>query len=406
MILFNKELQIPMFPEEEMKRRWEAIRRLMIPRQIDCLIVAGVSGGVGLTTADLQYVSNLYMTFGDPGYCILPLYGSPALCLSRAFPQAKLTSWISEIDVYPTGNVGAKGWSNSIGPVEQIAKRLKALNLEKGTIGFSSMQLISCSVYNNLQKELPEANFVEAGEIVRTCSRVKSPIELEFVRKAHEIAEKGFLAMVNAARPGITRHELYGACEGTIIAAGGDPDPLIMCATQPWPVIGAFPFWPSERQLQKGDVILMEIYASYGANYCSRLSLPISLGKPSAEFVDHFEVSRAIYKYTLDLLRPGASHTEINDKIIEFMKTNKPAGFNGQMVIEDAGRLLPWMGVGGHDRQPRFVGSLQPGMVVLNHPGTFQYGGNGPAHICGDTMIITQGKPEELGKLPMDITVI
>lgn len=401
MIKISEELGIPMFSDEEIKRRWEAIRRLMIPRKFDCLLIIG-----DRNANDIQYVSGLCSTSGSE-YCIFPLYGDPSIYGYRVM-LARYLSCIPEA----VSNFGYNIGYSPLQALPLIVKRLKALGLEKGTIALDPMGTIALDVYNVLRKELPQANFVGAGEIVSECSIVKSPVELEFIRKAQECAEKGFLAMANAARPGATMYEITGACIGAIIAAGGDLAPFLVYDKEDmhWPYKEYDkPPTGSAHKLKKGDVICMEIGPTIGANYYSPFCLPISLGKPSAEFVEEFEFAKKQYCFANDLLRPGVNYQQFNTKIAEFIRINKPASFDVRGLTKDGfvesyKRIAPWMGFPGQTTP--YLGELKPGIIVRNMPGTQLGGGKGKTHICGDCVIITEGKPEGLSKLPMEITVV
>lgn len=256
MILYDKDLNIPMFSENEYKRRWENIRRRMIPRQIDCLIIVGNS----VDTIDLEYMTGVAME-NKEGYCIFPLFGDSSLliCHDIEMEPARHVSFVPEIKQVEPSALDQKFSFSFGGPVSNILKKIKDLGLEKGTLGIDSAGNIPYGVYTRLKKELPQANFVDAGEIIYASSVIKNNAELEFVRKAHEAAEKGFLAMVNIARPGITDNELRGACLGAIYSAGANPGMFFLTTQWPRniPLHGeAYPFREREVSINCKKVML------------------------------------------------------------------------------------------------------------------------------------------------------
>lgn len=400
MILYHKELQIPMFSEEEIKRRWRAIRRLMLLRQLDCLLITSSSPG-------FEYVSSVGMQRGD-GYCLLPLHGDPMAEWPHDAESyaAHYISWIPEKGPIVTGPTAAvtrpfvldggpmKTTTNPVyRQVAPIVKKIKTLGLENGTLGIDSMSGISATLFTVLQKELPGVNWVDADEIVAACMRISSPAELEFYRKANEIAEKGFGAMANIARPGITERELHGACVGAMVAAGGSASNIMFYST-PWPRNDNYPqrYGGNERILQKGDIILGEINGSFGG-YSGVVVKPISVGKPSDDFIKHFEISKKIYYFTRDLIRPGITRPEIEAKVTEFvnssLKYKTDYAFTG-------------IRIGGPGY---YLGELQAGMIVSHHPGTRDII-NGPTHLCGGNCVVTSDGAEELGNLLIEITEV
>src|SRR5258706_43769 len=117
------------------------------------------------------------------------------------------------------------------GGVAAVADELPARGLDKsklGLVGFSSPIQITPSILHqdvlNLQKLLPEAQFVDASWILEEMRVVKSEEEIEMLRKAGRIARKVVDAMVETARPGIPEAVVYAEMIKTQIANGGEPN--------------------------------------------------------------------------------------------------------------------------------------------------------------------------------------
>jgi len=76
------------------------------------------------------------------------------------------------------------------------------LGLEKGRIGIVTMRIMSAQVYQGLLGQLPDAELVDASDLIRQIRMVKSPVELEFMRKSGKCADKGWEAMRDRANRG------------------------------------------------------------------------------------------------------------------------------------------------------------------------------------------------------------
>lgn len=398
MILYHKERQIPMFSEEEIKRRWQAIRDLMVPREIDCLLITSDSRG-------FQYVTGSGMRWGlvsadnwqgmGFGHCLLPLHGDPSAVWGQNCAEwdAQNISPIPdkiERNVWaPEGYMGTKPYDPNYDPATEdllnMVKRIKTLGLEKGTVGIVGGERFS----SILQKELPGVKWVDFSKDLRSLMRIKSPEELEWIRKASEILWKGFYAVASAAAPGVTERELHGALVGTLVSHGAYPGSHMFWSTR-------FPtdnkFYPqrwtgSERKLEKGDVICGEIFCNF-CGYQSVQGHPISIGKPSEEFIEQFEIAKKIYLFARDLIRPGHTFAEIREKCIEYTSSliNKKVNTPGFIF--------------------HYWGEVLPNMVEGCFPGTRFMNTEGPNHICGSEVITTDGEPEELRKMPLEIVVV
>lgn len=393
--MLGKEWQIPIFSEEEGKRRHRLIRELMDFRGIQCLVIAGHTGNYKAQYSDIRYVSNFINWFDDE-YCVFPLIGEPTLFVwmwQHAY-WAKKVSWIP--DIVPAAAAVAAG----PGYVDFIAKKIKDLGLEKSTIGIVNKRTMPVYVYEGLKELLPSAKFVEAAEVLFIPRLTKSAEELEFVRKAGECADKGFKAMLNIAKPDVTDYELAAECESAMIKAGAEVGSFTLFNSKKWPDGWGFPYGGTNRRLQKGDVILNEITPCYGG-YFVQLCRPISLGEPSDDFMELYEIHREMYRIARNEMRPGNIRSEIDAKVAKFALSKRNLS-SASAAMQCMDSIL----------SPPFRAALAPGQVFTIHPWT-----NPPepdlgamrghmGHIIGDTCIVTEGEAECVSKLPFELTKV
>lgn len=382
--------EIPVFSFDEGKRRHRKIRELMELRGIDCLIIAGHLGNYKSSAADVRYVSNYCMWFEDE-YVVFPQEEEPTLFTwNRGHSVwAEKVSWIPV-----TVSTRTKEGRDYAG---DIFRRIKELGLEKATLGIVNMKNMPAYVYAELKERLPHANFVSAGNILRDCRLVKSPEELEFVRRSGECADKGFQAMSEAAQPGVKEAELVAECEGAMVKAGAELGSFILLLSGSWLEMGngGIPFGGSERRLRKGDIVLNEITPSYGGCY-TQLCRPISIGNPPDNFMEIFQIHRDMYELARKELRPGITAEAIEANIAEL--ASRKGDFSWAWTLQSAE-----LG----DTTVPFRSELKTGMVFVNHPFTELRSKSGYAgHIIGDTFIIKENEPECLSKLPFELKVV
>lgn len=405
MILLDEKLKIPKFSNEEIKQRWKLIRQTMSLRRIDCLLI--------LAADDFRYVCN-YDMGRHQAYCILPLNGDPSLIVTHDI-EINVARYLSPI--HDQTFIGPIKLYNSLpGLVQEsdaanwafaIANKMKDKGLVKGTIGIDPLPDDGDELYSCLKKELPDVKFIDAGDVVKTQSEVPSPVEMEFVRKAKDVAETGFLAMANRARPGITEYELLGALKNSITSAGGETvdDMPYYIATQ-WPRKDGYPFHAggSERKLQTGDIILMELVINY-YGYSMDVVMPISLGKPPEDFIERFEINKGMCKIACHLIRPGVTVNQIRTELYEFLSSK------GITKDRMHAKLVQWLSSPKLKNNETAIESIhfgrgvfKPGKVFSTVP--LAWWDNGPNHMCGATVIVTEGEPEKLGKLPLEIIIV
>lgn len=394
MILFGAEWQIPIFSEEEGRRRYDRIRELMDYEGLECLVIAGHTGNHRGQFSNIRYVSNYINWFGDE-YCLFPLNGEPTLFVWQWMHEfwARKVSWIEDI-------VSSGALDQKTGYPELIAQKIGRLGLERSKIGLVSEKTMPAYVYKGLLQLLPAATFVDAPHVLTIPRLTKSADELEFVRKAGECADQGFEAMVRAARPGATEYEVIAECERAMIKAGAEPgSQLLFCAKQ-WPDGWGLPHGGSNRRLEKGDILLMELSPCYGGYY-GHLLRPISLGAPSQDFLKVFELHKEMYLRARNELRPGNISTEIEARVGQWASSRGAFSF--------ASPLIQFM---DNCQSGPFRTILAPGQVFAIHPYTrptqpeVDAGKGHVGHIIGDVCIVTESEAETVTELPLEVVVI
>jgi Xaa-Pro dipeptidase len=395
MVTIGKEWQIPIFDEAEGMRRWRKIRERMGAREIDCLIISGTTAISKASFADMRYTTN-YINWSDDEYCVFPFVGEPTLVTYAAQHQywAEKVSWVKDI-------IACSHTPFALTPAIDVVKKIKALGLEKGTIGISNGRTMLVYFYEYLTRELPGAKFVEAGDILRDCRRLKSPAELEYVRKSGECADKGWQAMANAAGPGVTDNELAAECEAAMIKAGAEVGSFTLFNSKSWPDGWGFPQGGTFRKLKKGDIILNEITPCYGGYY-TQICRPIAIGKPAADFVEMFEIHKNMYRIAREGFRAGNVISDIDAKVKKYALAQRPFSY-ATGLFQHLDSL---------NADPNFDLELKPGMVYEIHPWTNPPEADMKAkkghlgHILGDANICTAGEPECVSKIPMQVTIV
>jgi Xaa-Pro aminopeptidase len=387
--------EIPVFRREEGQRRWKRIRELMHDRQIDCLLIGGSTYNYRSGYGDIRYVSNAIPN-SDDAYLIFPYDGLPVLFVWSVLSQyhCEKTSWI-EVD-------HCQATQNGHTYPQILAQRLKDLGLEKGKLGIVDEYSWFVYAYERLKDRLPFATFVDAGEILRAVRRVKSHAELEYVREAAQLADRGWEALRNAVRPGATKFELIAELECAIVKGGAEVGGMNLLDVKQWPDGWGFPLGGSYRKLKGGDIVNCEITPSYGGYY-AQLVRPISIGTPPDDFYELLALHKGIYRRAVGELRAGNVAQEIEETVGKWaMEQRKGLSFASPGL-----QMLDNM-----FRPPLYMGELEPTMVFMIHAITFpseadmeKRKGHG-GHLIGDTYIITDDKPESLSTLPFDVTIV
>jgi len=125
---------------------------------------------------------------------------------------------------------------------------------------------------------LPEARFVDGSGIVSSTKVTKSPREIEYLRTAGGITDKGMLAAIEAATEGGTDNDIAAAAAQAMFHAGSEYmsiSPIVTSGRRS----GVLHSTHKRVPLVRGDSVLMEMGASY-QRYTAPTMRTVSIGEP------------------------------------------------------------------------------------------------------------------------------
>jgi len=295
----------PRFSDEEYERRHRTIRQAMDEHELDCLVIYGDSGMSGHNQANTRYLCNYidhYFT-----YVVFPRDDEPTLfCkLYCHLPNAMAVSPIRDVRV------------SGLNPSAIIARRIRELGLEKGSIGTVGVDTLNPSIphdhYVILKEKLPGARFKNFTPIYEGIRLIASPEEIKFLEKGAELTDLAMEALVDAVKPGVKDYELYAISHCSYLRRGGSFFFSLIGSTPmsnptmpyPWPL----GYW-SNRVIQPGDIVISEISGSY-FGYSGQINRSIALGQPTKEYWNIFDLALEAYEEIRQLLKPGRRKKDI-----------------------------------------------------------------------------------------------
>jgi Xaa-Pro aminopeptidase len=198
---------------------------------------------------------------------------------------------------------------------------------------------------------------------------VKDEAELEALRRAIAITTEAHKAAMRAAEPGMYEYQLEATIEYTFRTLGADRVGFPS-------IVGSGPnstilhYDVNRRQMQNGDLVVMDIGAEYG-QYTADVTRTIPV---SGQFTER---QKAIYDLVLgaqlaaiEAIRPGISFRELTAVARGYMQEHSGdlcgAGGCGRYFIHG---LSHWLGMRVHDVGGRRT--LEPGMVFTVEPGIY-----------------------------------
>ena len=136
---------------------------------------------------------------------------------------------------------------------------------------------------------------------------VKSPVEIDAVRRAADIADRGYRVFMGACRPGRPEYELVAEIE-TFFREAGCPENFMILGSGGVEVRGMHP--PGERRIQAGDLVTTELTPAVDGYY-AQVCRTLVVGEPSKAQLDAFDVYIEAVEAGHAILKAGVSAGEI-----------------------------------------------------------------------------------------------
>jgi Xaa-Pro aminopeptidase len=264
-----------------------------------------------------------------------------------------------------------------------------------------------------LTKKHPKKEIVEVAPIMHELRFIKSEIEIELMKHACDITEKGLRRILPIIKPGIMEYQIEAELMHEFLSnrsAGFAYQPIIGSGVDSC----VLHYIDNNKMCKDGDILLMDFGAEY-ANYASDLTRTVPVnGRFSERQKNVYNAVHRVMKEATNMLRPGTDHKKMQQEVIKIMEEELIS--LGLFDKEDVKRQDPSkpmykkyfmhgtshsLGLDVHD-----VGDtstpMQPGMVFTCEPGIY-IREEGIGIRLENDVLVTSGDPDDLMKnIPID----
>jgi Xaa-Pro aminopeptidase len=218
---------------------------------------------------------------------------------------------------------------------------------------------------NLLRQKFPNVEVRDCSPFVWELRTIKSPAEIEIMRRAARIGVKAISEVMKATRPGMYEYEL-SALYNYIAEKEGAQDLayyMIICSGENHPYVH---YYKHDRLLKDGDFIVMDIGPDvhyYDTDIT--ISYPVN-GKFTARQKEIYEAAKAVHDANVSVYRPGLTTEQVRTEVEEIL-TKQGFDLTKDYFKKMRGGFGHYVGLAVHD-----VGGgpmvLKPGMVFANEP--------------------------------------
>jgi Xaa-Pro aminopeptidase len=300
----------PDFPIEEYRRRYARLAALMDDQGFDALVltqeepVRYLSGYNSVIWAVGRWLPTIFVAARDPRQAVL-------ICSSFDAGCAAGTSWAPAVDTYrEAGELPAK-----------VAQHLAAIGAAASRTGFEfgpgtfmalPQHLASALLGGRAGGQLGGQPPRDAGRLISALRMLKSPLEIERIRRSVGAAVTGYRAGLEAATAGMTEKELVAIISATMYRSGataGTKPLFVNCVSgrARYPLVDSP---ASDNVIGDGDIVFVD---GGGAcdGYVSDILRLIGVGRLRPEDRRYAEVAAEATQVMVDAVRPGVRVSEL-----------------------------------------------------------------------------------------------
>lgn len=240
-----------------------------------------------------------------------------------------------------------------------------------------------------LRERYPQAALADVAPLVDEMRAIKTPAEIEILRRNGRVSAEAVKQAMLAARPGAYEYEAEATAMHVVLRSGG-------LGAAYAPIVGSGPntcilhYAENSRRIEAGDLVLMDF-----GGQMDHLAMDITRtwpasGRFSPEQRAVYERVLAVLEACLEAYRPGATAEDVRRHVAEAMK---------RKGLEEGPELRGGFGhgVGLSTHDVPFGPVLREGMVFAIEPGLYLPEKNIGIRI-EDTVLITKDGCEVLTK--------
>jgi Xaa-Pro aminopeptidase len=278
--------------------------------------------------------------------------------------------------------------------VDNARYEYKLFQARKNRIFYNDQISLDNYRVKELRERYPFCEFKDITPIVDSMRVIKTPEEIEVLRRNGKISAEAVKQAMLTGKPGVYEYEIEAAAMAVILRHGARR------FAYP-PIVGSGPnscilhYAENSRMVEDGDIILMDFGGEldYMCMDISR-TWPAN-GKFTDEQREVYTIALEVQKASIEAYRPGVTSADVRKYVAEKMKK---MGINTR---GQRGGIGHGVGMSTHDVGP--MSPLREGMVFAIEPGLYYPEKNLGVRI-EDTVLITKDGCEVLTKdVPKEI---
>jgi Xaa-Pro aminopeptidase len=359
---------------------------------------AGLAGLVVTPGYDMRYLTgSRAQTFERLTALVVPASGGQERSDS-GFVGAKPTVVLPRLELAAlresaVGDLGlnVQDWVDGENPYDLVALALGGHARVAVTDSMPALHLLPLT-------EVLGATPVLATGVMAALRMIKDPEEIAALQRAGAAIDRVHARVPEFLRAGRTEADVAADITEAIVAEGHSGAAFVIVGSGPH---GADPHHEcSDRELQPGDIVVVDIGGPVEPGYNSDCTRTYSLGQPSAEVAEQYAVLQRAQAAAVAAVRPGITAEQVDAAARDLLAD---AGL-GEYFVHRTGHGI---GLSVHEEPYIVAGNDQPlaeGMAFSVEPGIYLPGRWGAR--IEDIVIVTADGAQSVNTRPHDLIVV
>lgn len=279
--------------------------------------------------------------------------------------------------------------------VEATKQAIADSGCASSTIGVDEAGILP-AILQRLKVEMPAAKFVDATDLFSRARSIKTPVEIERLRRSANIAEESIAAALDIAHVGVSEIDIANEFYRKTIVLGG------------FPVIGsiasgersAMAFGqPTERKLRRGDLIRFDVGCRY-LGYRSDIARIATVGEPTRRVATYHKALKTGVGLAIDMIRPGVKVADVFTAVVETVRREGIPHY----VRNHVGHGIGIDGIDAPNITDTSDAVFEEGMVICVEAPYYELGLGGIQ--VEDTIVVRKDSAENLMKTSGDLRIV
>jgi Xaa-Pro aminopeptidase len=350
---------------------------------------AGLAGLVITPGYDFRYLlGSRAQTFERLTALVVSAAGDPTIVVPRMELAALKESAVPEL------GLSVRDWVDGEDPYRLVADALGGGSGPIVTAVTDSMPALHLLPLADVLGVVP----VLATDVLRRLRMIKDAAEIDALRKAGAAIDRVHARVPEFLVPGRTEADVAADIARAIVDEGHSEVAFIIVGSGP---NGADPHHEcSDRVLQDGDVVVVDIGGPYDPGYNSDSTRTYSIGMPEPEVARRYSILQEAQRAAVAAVRPGVTAEQVDAAARDVLAA---AGL-AEAFVHRTGHGI---GLSVHEEPYIVAGNdipLQEGMAFSVEPGIY-FPGHWGARI-EDIVVVTADGAMSVNERPHDLVVV